>query len=359
MNELCHTRGEDVMSAISILETEISQQPGVIRRLIEAEAPNARRIAGLVQGKYRYGFIAARGSSDNAARYAQYLFGAHNQMPVVLATPSLFTLYRTPPRLDEALVIAISQSGQSPDIVEVIAEGRRQGRPTIAITNEPDSPLAREAEHLIQLHSGLEQAVAATKTYTASLMALALLSAALEGNPSRLEALSCLPDAMQRTLDGLQPSLKRVERYRYMAHSIVIGRGFNYATAFEVSLKIKELTRVITEPYSSADFRHGPIAMVGDGFPVIVIAMHGSVNEDIQDLIAEVKEKNAELLVISDEPRLLEQAQFPLPIPAGLEEWLTPMVAVLPGQLFGMALARAKGLDPDKPVGLKKVTETI
>lgn len=347
------------MSVKSILEREIYEQPETIQRLIEAEMENALHIAQILRGKFNYGFIAARGSSDNAARYAQYLFGAHNQLPVALATPSLFTLYGSPPRLVEALVIAISQSGQSPDIVEVVSEGRRQGQPTIAITNDPASPLAREAEHLIQLHSGREQAVAATKTYTSSLMALALLSAALEGNPSRIEALQSIPDAMQRTLQGVEATIRRVERYRYMSHSIVIGRGFNYATAFEVSLKIKELTRVITEPYSSADFRHGPIAMVRDGFPVIVIAVRGSVSEDIQDLIAELQPKGAELLIISDDRNLLEQAQLALPIPAGLEEWLTPLVAVLPGQLFALALAQAKGLDPDRPLGLKKVTETV
>jgi glucosamine--fructose-6-phosphate aminotransferase (isomerizing) len=343
----------------SILEREIREQPEAIQRLIDAEKENVAHIARSLRGRFKYGFIAARGSSDNAARYAQYLFGSHNRLPVALATPSLFTLYKHPPRLEEALVIAISQSGQSPDIVEVIHEGRRQGRPTVAITNDPESPLAQAAEHLIQLHAGREQAVAATKTYTASLMALALLSSALADDPFRLAEVNRIPLAMQHTIDNMEPALPRVERYRYMSHSIVIGRGYNYATAFEVALKIKELTRVITEPYSSADFRHGPIAMVREGFPVIIIALRGSVSEDIRSLVTELQGKEAELLMISDEPALLAQAHLAMPIPAGLEEWLTPLVSVLPGQLFGMALACAKGLDPDRPAGLHKVTETV
>jgi glucosamine--fructose-6-phosphate aminotransferase (isomerizing) len=343
----------------TILETEINEQPAIARRMIEAEAENVRRIARAVQGRFNYGFLTARGSSDNAGRYAQYLFGAHNRLPVALATPSLFTLYSSPPRLDGALVIAVSQSGQSPDIVEVVAEGRRQGRPTIAITNDPASPLAEAAEYNIHLHAGRELAVAATKTYTASLMALALLSAALEEAPDRLDRLSRIPDFMSNTLAGVGPIMPRVERYRYMSHSIVIGRGFNYATAFEVALKIKELTRTITEPYSSADFRHGPIAMVRDGFPVMIIALRGSVYADIHSLVAELRRKEAEILIISDDPDLLRQAHLAMPLPTGLEEWLTPLVAVLPGQLFGLSLAQARGLDPDSPVGIQKVTETV
>jgi glucosamine--fructose-6-phosphate aminotransferase (isomerizing) len=164
---------------------------------------------------------------------------------------------------------------------------------------------------------------------------------------------------MQGTLENTEKVMKRVERYRYMSHSIVIGRGYNYATAFEIALKIKELTRTSTEPYSSADFRHGPIAMVRDGFPVIVIALRGAVYADIHELVSELRQRDAEILMISDDRELLDQAHLALPLPAGLEEWLTPLVAVLPGQLFGLALAQAKGLDPDRPVGLKKVTETM
>lgn len=343
----------------SILHNEIMEQPQVVRRLIGEEGSHVAQIAQELGGKFDYMLIAARGTSDNAARYAQYLFGVYNHLPVALATPSLFTLYHEPPRLGKALVVAISQSGQSPDIVEVVAEAGRQGRPTIAITNDPHSPLAAQAAHVIPLQTGPERAVAATKTYTASLAALALFSTMLKSDEPRLNQLDQMPGFMEQTLSGLDEALARVERYRYMDHCTVIGRGFNYSTAFETALKIKELTRTVAEPYSSADFRHGPIAMVRDGFPVIVVAPSGAVAADVSDLVFDLKQRGGELLLISDDRALLELAHLALPIPTGLPEWLTPLVAVLPGQLFALALTWAKGYDPDRPAGITKVTETL
>src|SRR5512138_1606684 len=181
----------------SILEREILEQPETIRTFLKSEEQNAGRIARELHGRFRYMLIAARGSSDNAARYAQYLFGLHHRIQVALATPSLFTMYETPPDLGEALVIGISQSGQSPDIVAVLAEGKKQGRPTLAITNDAASPLAQTADYVLPLHTGQEQAVAATKTYTTSLAALALLSCSLKGHHSDLEALHSVPEQMQ------------------------------------------------------------------------------------------------------------------------------------------------------------------
>jgi glucosamine--fructose-6-phosphate aminotransferase (isomerizing) len=347
----------------TILESEIKSQPAVIERLVKADAENVTRLVETYRRKdkpaFNYVLIAARGTSDNAARYAQYLFGIHNHMQVALATPSVFSMYRQPPDLSGALVIGISQSGQSPDIVSVISEGRRQGRPTLAITNFPDSPLAEAAEGHIQLNAGIEKATAATKTYTASLVALALFSACLSGEPTQMQDLQRLPAQMEQTLQGVAPMMKRIERYRYMEHCIVIGRGYNYSTAFEIALKIKELTSTVTEQYSPADFRHGPIAMVDKGFPVIVIAPKGPVFGDMQAMVVELKEHGAELLVISEDPALLEQAELPLPLPAGIPEWLTPMAAVLPGQLFGLALAQSRHLNADQPEGLHKITETM
>jgi glucosamine--fructose-6-phosphate aminotransferase (isomerizing) len=342
----------------SILDHEIREQPRVIRKLLNEERESIARLVDEVRGSFDYVVIAARGTSDNAARYAQYLFGAHNSLQVALATPSLFTLYDRPPNLERALIVGISQSGVSPDIVSVLAEGKRQGRPAIAITNEPDSPLAQVAEHVIRLHTGDELAVAATKTYTSSLAALALFSALLNGDRRYLDELSQLTDFMEQTLDGLGPMLARVERYRYMERCVMIGRGFNYATTFEIALKVKELTRTVAEPYSSADFRHGPIALVRDGFPVMVVAPSSAASADIRDFIADVLNRGAELLLISDDPELLRKAHFPLPLPPGVPEWLSPMVAILPGQLFGLHLALARGFNPDHPQGITKVTET-
>jgi len=342
----------------TILEQEIREQPVVIQRVLDQERPNVARLAADMRGKFDYVLIAARGTSDNAARYAQYLLGAHNQCQVALATPSLYTSYCAPPSLKGALVVGISQSGRSPDIIAVVEEGRRQGRPTLVITNVPDSPLAQAADYVINLQAGPEQAVAATKTYTASLAALALVSSCLANDDQAMAALQRLPALMQQTLDGLWPRLPRVERYRYMDRCAVLGRGFNFATAFEISLKIKELTRTVAEPYSSADFLHGPVAMVQEGFPVMVVAPTGQVLEDMRTLTQRLIQSQAERIVISDEAELLGQAHLALPLPGGVPEWLSPAVAVLPGQLFGLALAQARGLSPDKPEGLSKVTET-
>ncbi len=347
----------------TILESEIESQPEIIARLLAAEGENVTRLTETFRkdGKYTFNYvlIAARGTSDNAARYAQYLFGIHNQLQVALATPSVFSMYRQPPDLSGALVIGISQSGQSPDIVSVLSEASRQGRPTLAITNFPDSPLAKAAQGHIHLNTGPEKAVAATKTYTSSLAALALFSASLSGDGGLMKDLLNLPDQMERTLQGVHPVMNRVERYRYMDHCIVIGRGYNYSTAFEIALKIKELTSTVTEQYSPADFRHGPIAMLHTGFPVILIAPRGPVFGDMQAMVAQLKQHGAELLVISEDASLLEQAELPLALPAGIPEWLSPMAAVLPGQLFGLALAQARHLNADQPEGLTKVTETL
>jgi glucosamine--fructose-6-phosphate aminotransferase (isomerizing) len=344
---------------MSLLEQEINEQPEAIARLLERETENVRRLAAHLRGRFDHVVIAARGTSDNAARYAKYLLGAHNQLQVALATPSLFTMYRQPPHLDGALVMGISQSGQSPDIVSVVAEGARQGRPTLAITNDVHSPLARAADHVIPLHAGPERAVAASKTYTASLAALALFSALLSDDGAYVAQLCALPERLAETLAGLAPILKRVERYRYMSHCVVIGRGYNYATVYEIALKIKELTRVVAEPYSSADFRHGPIAMLHDGFPVILVAPSGPVMADLRTLSTELKPLQAEQLIISDDADLLGEAHLALPLPGDVPEWLTPLIAVLPGQLFSLTLAEVKGLDPDRPLGLSKVTETL
>lgn len=343
----------------SVLLSEITQQPSVIATLIQSESENVAAISRAIRDEFSYILIAARGTSDNAARYAQYLLGSFNHIQVALATPSLFTLYDKVPDLSHALVIGISQSGQSPDIVAVLAEANNQNRPTLAITNDIRSPLATCAQHIIPLHAGKEKAVAATKTYTASLAALGLLSCHLTNDKERLKALNGIPGWLQSTIDSLTVPIQRTERYRYMEHCAVIGRGFNYATAFEIALKVKELTRVVAEPYSSADFRHGPIATVTPGFPVVLVAPRGAVSKDMQELIQQLELLGAELLVISDDADILKIADLPLPIASGVPEWLSPLVSVIPGQLFGLNLAVARNLNPDKPEGLSKVTETF
>ena len=342
------------------LHAEIFEQPSCLERLLRTQRPAVEAIAAEIhRRKISYAFLAARGTSDNAGRYANYLWGAANGLPLALATPSLFTYYHQPPRLKDALVIGVSQSGQSPDIVSVIEEGRRQGCPTLAITNLPGSPLARAADMVLDIQAGTENAVAATKTYTAELMAIAMLSAALEGSAERWDELARLPGWVAQAL-ALDDDLARMTlRYRYMQHCVVIGRGYNYATAFEWSLKLKELTYVVAEPYSSADFLHGPIAMIAQGFPVMVVAARGQVLDALLDLLRYLrKQHSAELVVISDSDEALSQAQSPIPLPAGVPEWLTPLVSIIPAQLFAYHLTLDKGYSTEAPRSIHKVTET-
>jgi len=343
----------------SFLQHEIHEQPQILEGLIEAEGDRIARIAGELRRRdYRYAVIAARGTSDNAATYGKYLFATMNRLAVGLATPSLFTLYHSPPDLSAALVIGISQSGQSTDIVEVVAEARRQGAPTLAITNDGDSPLADAAEHVILLHAGQERSVAATKTYTAQLTALAMLAVALSGDEAQWDTIRALPEAVASTLTLEDIVQEGVERYRFMAHCAVIGRGYNYATAFEIALKLKELAYVVAQPYSSADFLHGPIALVAEGFPVLVIAPRGGTYPHVHQLAHDLQASGAELIAISDAEEVLALAKRPLALPAAVPEWLSPVVCVVPGQLFACYLTLARGYDLDRPRGLHKVTVT-
>jgi glucosamine--fructose-6-phosphate aminotransferase (isomerizing) len=342
------------------LHAEIFEQAHILRNLLVTQMQSAEKIAAEIRKiAPRYIFLVARGTSDNAGRYANYLWGSMNRLPIALATPSLFTYYQKPPNLKGALVLGISQSGQSPDIISVLEEGRKQGCPTLAITNAPESPLAKAADFMIDVQAGEERAVAATKSYTAQLMAVAMLSAAMQGDAQHKELLYTIPEWVQKAL-GLDTQISHIaERYRYMNHCVVIGRGYNYATAFEWSLKLKELTYVIAEPYSSADFRHGPIAMVDAGFPIMAVAPSGRVFEDVSDLLARLRTQlQAELVVISDQEVALELAQSPLPLPKNTPEWLTPLTTIIPAQLFAYHLTLAKGFDPEKPRAIQKVTET-
>jgi glucosamine--fructose-6-phosphate aminotransferase (isomerizing) len=344
---------------MSHLQDEIRQQPQTLMRLLDREAENVRCIVDDLKARpIKYVVMAARGTSDNAARYGQYLFGAQNRLYVGLATPSLFSVYGEPPQLEGALVVGISQSGQSPDVVTVLEEAQRQGVPTLGITNDPASPLAAQSDYLIPLHSGEEHAVAATKTYTAQLAALALLSCTLSDDLERTEALRRVPLAVERVLGREELVAQAVERYRYMEACVVLGRGYNYATAFEIALKLKELNYLIAESYSSADFMHGPIAVVGTGFPALVVAPSGKMFDTMRDFSLELKSRGAELMVISNRQDLLSEAVTALPLPEGVPEWLSPIPAVVPGQLFALHLTLVKGNDPDQPQGLQKITVT-
>ena len=346
------------------LHSEILEQPDRLAGLLASQRRVAEQIAAqlspaIQSGQIQYVFLAARGTSDNAGRYANYLWGGRNGLPLALATPSLFTLYGRPPRLEGALVVGISQSGQSPDIVGVLEEGRRQGRPTLAITNEPASPLAEAADFILDIQAGTEKAVAATKTYTGELLAIAMLSAALHGSGEAWEEMGRLPGWVGQVLQADGPIEQMAQRYRYMERCVALGRGYNYCTAFEWALKLKELAYVEAEPYSSADFLHGPIAMVERGFPVLAVVPQGAVYPGLRELLASLKdEQRAELVIISDAPEALGLAQSPIALPAGVPEWLSPIVGIVPAQLFACRLTQAKGYDTEAPRSIHKVTET-
>ena len=344
--------------ADTLLEREIHQQPGVLTRLLTTESEAVARMAEAIRAaKPRCVLIAARGSSDNAALYGKYVLGAFAGLPVSLAAPSIATLYGRMPDVRDALVIGISQSGQGEDINEVVRLAREQGALTLGVTNDPESRLASTAEHCIALHAGEEKSLAATKTFSAQLMVMAMLAAHLSDDPALKADLAQIPDWVAHTLALSTGVTARAERYRYMDYCVTLGRGFNYAVAFELALKLKELTYIVATPYSSADFRHGPIAQIWEGFPVLVVAPEGRVLDDMLDLMRDLRERQAELLVISNDQAALDLAHTPLPIPT-VPEWLAPIVAVVPGQLFALGLTQAKGYDVDHPRTLHKVTST-
>lgn len=341
------------------LREEIFEQAAVLQYLLDEEWQHVVEIAREIKArKIKYIFLAARGTSDNAGVYAKYTLGIHNQIPVALAAPSMFSIYQSPPNLADALVLSLSQSGQSPDIVAVVEEGRRNNVMTLAITNKPDSPLAQASSHVIDIRAGEEKAVAATKSYTAELFAAAMLTAALSQDETKLAELKKTPDYVAQALALDSIVQQAVERYYYMKHCVVIGRGYNYATAFEWALKMKEMTYIVAQAYSSADFLHGPIAMTEPSFPVFLVAPSGQVYPNLMSLAQKLAdEKNANLLICSDQDEILAHSAAPIKLPV-MPEWVSPIVSIVPAQLFCLALAQLRGLDTENPRGLSKVTLT-
>lgn len=336
---------------------EILEQPQVLARLLHEQRASIETIARELKRVHpTYGLLAARGSSDNAARYAQYLLGIQNQLTCALATPSVFTAYASPPNLQGSLTIGLSQSGQSPDIVRVITAAQEQGAMTLAITNDVNSPLAQTSKWVVALGAGIESAVPATKTYTAELMAIAMLSAALQMDEAVWTILATIPAAVQATIE-LNAQIEGVESLKNMEHLVVLGRGYNYASAFEIALKINETSSVLALPFSFADFFHGPIATLGPDTQIMLIAPRGVFDTQIATLLEAIERSHAQLIVISDDRQLLDRATVALKIP-DTPEWISPVCAAVAGQLFSLALALAKVQDPDQPRGLKKITLT-
>jgi glutamine---fructose-6-phosphate transaminase (isomerizing) len=343
---------------VSWLEAELREQPAALERLLDRQGDRAREIAGIFgRDDVKYVLIASRGSSGNAARYAQYLLGRAHRVPVMFATPSLYTIYEQPPRLEGAVVVGISQSGASPDVASVLAEARRQGRPTVALTNAPDSTLAREADSVLLLEAGDERAVAATKTYLNSLGAIAMLFAAADGPVAEAE-LARMPNVLEEQIELSIATAPALDEYADAVGATVVARGVNYGTAFEIALKIRELSGLVVEAYSPADLMHGPIAAIREGWPVVVVAPTGPARPSVEGLVRPLLERGARIIAVSDVAAVLRRAQTRLPLVARVPEWLSALTAVIPGQLTALRLAQLRGLDIDSPAGLNKVTLT-
>jgi glucosamine--fructose-6-phosphate aminotransferase (isomerizing) len=342
------------------LRDEILEQPAAAGRLLERGAPVMQRIGAAIRGRPPdFVLIAARGSSDHAALYGQYLLSVRNRLTAALATPSTITLYGARPEMSRALVLGISQSGRSPDIVAVIEEASRQGALTVAITNEPRSPLAEAAAEVVDLHAGAERATAATKTYTTELLAVAMLSLAIDA-PSAAEQreLSDIPRFIQAAL-AAEPDAERIAAgHADRTRCVVLGRGYEYATAREWALKLQELAQLLAVPFSAADFEHGPLALAEPGFAVLGIAPAGPSLDAQLPLLRRLREDHgARLLIVSDsaDARALDEG---LPMPESVPGWLGPIVTIIPGQLYAYHLTRAKGLDTEAPRSIGKITRT-
>ncbi len=353
---------------MSKMREEIRQQPAALERTLRAEVKPIERFRRLLEKRRpRLVLLAARGTSDNAALFGRYLLEITTGVPVSLAAPSVFSLYRARMDLQDVLLVAISQSGESTDTNLVLERGREQGALTVGITNEPASALARLAEHVFLVRAGKERSVAATKTYTGQLLILYLLAYAL-GAAVRLRELERVPEWAAAALE-LEPEIAAcAERYRFMHETVVVGRGLNYANAFEFALKLMETCYVVAERFSSADFLHGPIAMVEASFPVFLFAPGGVTWPAMQGILERLRQLKAETLVFTDAGHrpALRAAQRSIAVPVRLsrrgatpEELYTPIPYAIPAQLFAACLAEQKGLDPDHPRTLGKVTRTL
>jgi glucosamine--fructose-6-phosphate aminotransferase (isomerizing) len=343
-------------AATPLLEREIREQPAAVRAALASTAAAVDEVVARVRarGPLEQVVIAARGTSDNAARYAQYLIGARLGVPVALAAPSLTTMYGAPvvPRGAHVLVVAISQSGQSPDVVGVLGAARAAGAPTVAITNDPSSPLAGEADVVLDLGVGPERSVAATKTYTASVAAVAALVCALAGDAEAAAALGEVDGAVERAIELAFGAVGALDALHVAPHVIAVGRGFNYATAMEIALKVRELTATVAEGFSPPDLLHGPIAAVAAGTPALVVAAPGRVRASVLEAATVLRDRGARVVLVDDTPAA------DIRLPAGVPEWLSPLVAVVGGQVLALRWALVGEHAVDAPPGLRKVTVT-
>lgn len=342
------------------MRKEIHEQPQVIARLLETESSNIRALARRWRARPpRLVVMAARGSSDNAALYGRYLIEILLGIPVSLAAPSVRTLYKGRVRLREAAAICLSQSGQSPDIVEYMRGASEMGARTIAVTNDAHSPLARAADDVVELHSGPERSVAATKTYTAQLTALSMLVAEAAGHQPLINAHQALPALIAHALEQDTRIEVLAGKHRRITECITVSRGYNFATALEAALKLRETSAIGAAALSSADLLHGPIASIGRGLPVLVIVPAGRALRHLIDIVRRLRRRGAGVIALVSDRRALGQAGSQIEVPEPTHEALSPHVFAVPVHLLAYHLAMLRRFDPDRPRGLKKVTRVL
>jgi glucosamine--fructose-6-phosphate aminotransferase (isomerizing) len=343
----------------SALETELRDQgPALVRREASGWRDAERAARLLARDDVDYLLIAARGSSDNAARYGQYLLGLETGLTAALAAPWLYGHGHQPPGLSRAAVLAISQSGRSPDVVGVLAAARAQRRPTIALTNSIGAPLAEQADVVVDLAVGPERSVAATKTYTASLHALAQIASAMVPDRISRESVRELPAQLEA---AVADQLRGRQRYDVLARArplTVVGRGLDYATAHETALKVRELSGVPSEGFSLPDLLHGPVAALDRDAALWMTSSGSHAEAEVVEAFAELRSRAGVTVAVSGDPRLLELVDLPVRIPGDLAGWAGPVIAVVPGQVAGLRLAEIGQRDIDRPFGLAKVTLT-
>ncbi|GAA3149655.1 SIS domain-containing protein [Streptomyces rectiviolaceus] len=340
-----------------IMSREMSEQPDVLRRLLGTGAPKIRETAQLVAAKKpRFVLLTARGTSDNAALYAKYLLEVRLGVPCGLTSMSTFTAYGAKPDLRDVLAVTVSQSGGSPDLVASTRAAREAGAITLAVTNNPDSALAAVSEHHIDIQAGAEKALPATKTYTASLLALYLFVEGLRGGDGAPAA--ALPELAAQLLDR-RPEVKTLAaRYRFAERMVITSRGYGYPTAKEAALKLMETSYIPALAYSGADLLHGPLAMVDNISPVIAVVTDGRGGEALRPVLDRLRGRGADLVVVGPKAQVQQaSAGFVLPTD-GVPEELQPILEIIPLQLLAYEVTIARGQDPDAPRALAKVTET-
>jgi len=338
---------------------EIIEQPAALRKTIAEERGKVERLGhSLKQSDIDLIVLVARGSSDNAALFGRYLLEITTGIPVSLSAPSVHTLYQANLNLKHALVIGVSQSGEGEDINRVLENARECGAFTIGITNEPASSMVRLVDETLLMHGGRERSVAATKTFTGQMLLFYMLSSVLARDGRAIDY-QMIPDLAERALEQEQAIVELVQRYVFMENCVVVGRGLAYANAYEFALKLMETCYVVAERFSSADFLHGPVAMIERHFPVILFAPPGVMLKGTKDLIQRLHELRADTLAITGDIDAAAKCSRSIIMPREIDEFLAPIPYIIPAQLFAALLAEAKGLDPDQPRSLSKVTRTL